>query len=165
VWVLASGNDHRAGTWFDEDQRVVWLLAYGRHRSGQNDDFFPYCKGIDGDDRLLPTEADYDRLLRDRDKRFVAAVRIEGPLVLKKARESGREERVVLGGNLGAHIAVAVEEELEETTIAFRTETLPFDHLTIILAAIHPGDWEDATHMPSRDLYDDEIAFKHLHER
>jgi hypothetical protein len=51
VWVLASGNDHRAGTWFDEDQRVVWLLAYGRHRSGQNDDFFPYCKGIDGDMR------------------------------------------------------------------------------------------------------------------
>src|SRR4051794_4167251 len=54
VWVLARGNDHRAATWYDEHEQVVWLLAYGLHRSGETDDFFPYCKGIDADDRLLP---------------------------------------------------------------------------------------------------------------
>lgn len=166
VWVLARGHDHRGGTWFDEDERVVWLLAYGRHRSGHEYDFFPYCKDLDARGLLLPTARDYERLVRDRDQRFAWSIAIEAPILLKKARESGVEERAMLGGEHGACIAVEAEPEIEATTIAFAAETMPFDYVPLILAAFH-GDvagWETAGEMPSRALHSDEIAFRHHHE-
>lgn len=165
VWVLARGNDHRAGTWYDEVHRVVWLLAYGRHRSGEPEDFFPFCKELDARDELLPDKLDYRRLFADRDLRFAAAVRIEAPLILKRAREEGTEQRCVLGGEYGAAVAVEVSDDLEATTIAFKVATVPFDYLPLILAAFHPdSDWDDASAMPSRHLADDEIAFSHIHQ-
>lgn len=66
VWVLSRGHDHRGATFYDEDMDVVWLLAYGRHRSGEAKDFFPYCIELDEEDRLLPTDADYERMFDDR---------------------------------------------------------------------------------------------------
>jgi hypothetical protein len=167
VWVLARGNDHRGGTWFDEREEVVWLLAYRRHRSGASDDFFPYCKGLDRDDRLLPTPDDYERLFRDRDRRFVDAVRIEAPLLLKDARgQPGHELRAMLGGHLGACVSVEVADDLEATTIALRSPTVEWGHLEVILAAFHPTpDWEQTDRLPSRDLAEDEVAFVHHHHR
>jgi hypothetical protein len=58
VYRLAYGNDHRGATLHDEVDAVIWLLAYGRHRSGKPGDFFPFCKGLDAEGRLLPTEDD-----------------------------------------------------------------------------------------------------------
>ena len=49
VWRLGYGHDHRGATFYDEDEGVIWLVAYGRHRSGASDDFFPYCKKLDAD--------------------------------------------------------------------------------------------------------------------
>jgi hypothetical protein len=31
VWRLSRGHDHRGATWYDPDDKVVWLLAYGLH--------------------------------------------------------------------------------------------------------------------------------------
>jgi hypothetical protein len=28
VWRLARGHDHRGATWYDQDEKVIWLLAY-----------------------------------------------------------------------------------------------------------------------------------------
>jgi hypothetical protein len=98
VWVLARGNDHRGATWYDEGNHVVWLLAAGKHRSGQADDFFPYCRGVDEDGRLLPTVGDYELLEIDRGYRFASAIRIEAPLVLRQARDEEGEKRVRFGG-------------------------------------------------------------------
>jgi hypothetical protein len=166
VWVLARGNDHRGGTWFDETHHVVWLLAYRLHRSNTSDDFFPYAKELDHLGELLPVEADYKRLFEDHDQRFAAAVRIEGPLILKHAREKGGEQRISLGGAYGACIALEVAEGLEQTTVAFLVDTVPYSYVPIILAALHAdGDWEPATAMPSRELEPGEFAFTHLHER
>ena len=89
IWVLSRGHDHRGGTFFDEQERVVWLVAYRRHRSGSEDDFFPYCKELDRKDRLLPTAQDYERMVRDRDGRIVRSIVIEAPLILKQARQQG----------------------------------------------------------------------------
>jgi hypothetical protein len=109
VWRLAHQHDHRGATWFDADEEVVWLVAYGRHRSGQDGDFFPYCKAPDADDRLLPTAEDYKRLILERDRRFIDAVRVEAPIILHDARQDpGTEVRRRLGGELGAGIAVEV---------------------------------------------------------
>lgn len=55
VWRLAYGHDHRGATLHDPEGEVIWLVAYGRHRSGQKDDFFPKCKALDAEERLLPT--------------------------------------------------------------------------------------------------------------
>ncbi len=165
VWVLARGNDHRAGTWYDEVEQVVWLLAYRKHRSGASDDFFPFCKELDREGRLFPDVDDYERLIRERDLRFVASVRLEAPLVLHQARQTGGEQRVMLGGVMGACVAIEVAEDLESTTVAFRVETIDFDLVPVVLACFHTGEWTDADRLPSRSLDPDEVAFEHLHER
>jgi hypothetical protein len=165
VWVLARGDDHRAGTLFDDKQQVVWLVAYGRHRSGSKDDFFPYCKSLDADDRLLPTVDDYERMVVDRDSRFAYAIAIEAPLVLKKARTEGTEQRVMFGGKYGACMAIETADDLESTTVAFRVDTVLFDYVPVILSALHgDGRWELVGRMPSRELEAMEVAYEHLHE-
>jgi hypothetical protein len=165
VWVLARGHDHRGGTWYDDQERVVWLLASRWHRSGSAQDFFPYCKELDAAGRLLPTKSDYEALIRDRARRFAYSVRIEAPLILRAARETQKEQRVMLGGRFGARIAVEVADELEETTIAFKAGTVPVDYVAVILGCFHPdAAWGLADRMPSRDLEPDEFAFAHLRE-
>lgn len=167
VWVLSRGNDHRGGTWFDEEEQVLWLLAYGRHRSGTEEDFFPYCKQLDADDRLLPTAADYERMFDERGERFVHAVRIEAPLILRAAREAQEERRYMLGGEFGARVAVEVDAGLgaEAVTIAFRVDSIPFSQVAIVLAAFHAdGGWEPIARMPSRELDDGEFAYTHFSE-
>lgn len=164
IWVLSRGHDHRGGTFFDEQERVVWLVAYRRHRSGSEDDFFPYCKELDRKDRLLPTAQDYERLVRDRDGRIVRSIVIEAPLILKDARQQGTERRVMLGGNHGACIAIEAADDLEAITIAFKVSTIDYDLVPIVLAAFHDGAWESSDRMPSRRLGADEIAFIHIHE-
>jgi hypothetical protein len=164
VWVLARGHDHRGGTFYDDEERVVWLLAYRLHRSDTKEDFFPYCKELDAQDALLPTPDDYEALFRERDARFAFAVRIEAPLILKAAREGEQEHRVMLGGEYGACIAVEVAGELESTTVAFRVDTVLYDHVAMILAAFHDGSWDEVSTMPSRDLEPYEVAFEHLRE-
>lgn len=167
VWVLSRGHDHRGATFYDEDANVVWLLAYGRHRSGEANDFFPFCTELDEKDRLLPTDADYERMFDDRGHRFVDGVLIEAPLALKQARENPGEHRLLLGGEMGAAVAVEIEVEAEATTIAFRKETLDWDQVPLVLAAFHAeaaGTWESTDRLPSRSLEDGEMAFIHVHE-
>lgn len=160
VWVLARGDDHRGGTWYDAQNRVVWLLAYRRHRSGDDADFFPYAKELDEAGSLLPSAEDYEWLFKDRDHRFAAAVRLEAPLILKKARSHPGEHRVMLGGAYGACVAVEVADEVGATSVAFRVETVPKDYVPVILSALHPGaEWELSASMPGRQIDNDEIAF------
>ena len=160
VWVLARGNDHRAGTVFDAEYRVVWLVAYGRHRSGEADDFFPYCRRLDAEERLLPDASDYKALLDDRDHRFAFHVRVEAPLILQAALQEGREQRVMLGGKYGACIAVEAVDELESVTVAFKVDSVPYSYVAVILQAFKVGLWDPVAKMPSRDLEAGEYAFQ-----
>jgi hypothetical protein len=165
VWVLARGHDHRGATWYDAANEVVWLLAYGRHRSGEPDDFFPYCKELDAKGLLLPTTADLARLKRERDRRLIFAICIEAPLLLLKAQEEG-PQRAVLGGEYGVAVEVEIADDLQGTTIAFDAGTLDFGHLEVILSAFHAdAEWAPVDAMPSRPLARNEIAFFHTHER
>jgi hypothetical protein len=160
VWVLARGNDHRAGTIFDPEHHVVWLVAYHRHRSGQKDDFFPYCRSVDADGRLLPDALDYKALFDDRAHRFAFHVRIEAPLILRAARVEGKEQRAALGGRFGACVAVEVAEELEAITVAFNVDSVPFAYVPVILEAFKVGAWDPVAKMPSRPLEAGEYAFQ-----
>ena len=164
IWALSRGNDHRGGTWFDANNRVVWLVAAGRHRSGAPGDFYPYCKQLDADGVLLPTDEDYERLFSDRDLRFAHSIRIEGPLILKQARAAPGEHRVMLGGAHGICIAIECAGELEAITVAFRIDTLEFDYVPIVLQAIQVGKWDPVGAMPSRDFEAVEYGFELIHE-
>lgn len=167
IWRLGYGHDHRGATFYDEDEAVVWLVAYGRHRSGARDDFFPYCKELDAEGRLLPVQADIARMYRDRDKRFVEAVTIEAPQALKVARETEGEYRCTIGGELGAGLAIEVVEGLEATSITVALKPAgggPLTEVTleqgqVLLQSLTCGEWEIIGRMPSRDLDPDEVAF------
>lgn len=159
AWVLSHGNDHRGATIHDPAEEVVWLVAYGRHRSGQDDDFFPYCRSLDSAGLLLATTKDYERLFRERDLRFVQAVALEAPVILCQARHEPGEHWHLLGGDTMAGVAVEVEPDVEAITIAFRLDAIDWDLVPILLAAFHPSnDWELASRMPSRDLEPGEVA-------
>ncbi len=166
VWVLSRGHDHRGATLFDEEERVVWLVAYGRHRSGRSDDFYAACPDLAAAGRLLPAEIDYERMFDDRGERFVDSLNIEAPLILKAARESGNEVTVTLGGHLGARVAVEIAGEAEATYLAIDLESLDGDLVSLALAAFHTNveDWENAERMPSRELRASEAAFIHVHQ-
>lgn len=167
MWRLGYGHDHRGATFYDEDEAVIWLAAYGRHRSGDPDDFFPYCKRLDAEGRLLPVQADIARMYRDRDRRFIEAVTIEAPVALKAAREADGEYRCTIGGELGAGLAIEVIDELEATSITVAFKPAAGGHLTrvtmeqgeVLLQALACGTWTIIARMPSRDLEDDEVAF------
>lgn len=160
VWVLAHQHHHRGATWYDDYEEVVWLLAYGRHRSGADDDFFPHCRALDAEGRLLPTVADRVALLRERDRRFVDAVRVEAPAILHEARSTPGEHRYLLGDDVAAAIAIEVDDELgvEAITLAFRLDAIDWDWVPIMLAAFASGEWEPVGRMPSRELKPGEIA-------
>ncbi len=36
VWRLGYGHDHRGATLYDEDEGVIWLVAYGREPLGRD---------------------------------------------------------------------------------------------------------------------------------
>lgn len=165
VWVLAHQDEHRGASWFDEEEHAVWLLAYGRHRSGRTDDFFPYCKSLDAAGQLFPAINDYEHLFLDRDRRFAHSIQIEAPLLLREAREKKGEHRVILGGEYGAYIAIEVADDVERTVIAFHVETLPaWEHVLLILTAFHSDSgWEPTDELPTRKVDSHEIAFEHLH--
>lgn len=166
VWVLSRGHDHRGATLFDEEERVVWLLAYGRHRSKSPDDFYRYCPELDASDVLLPTEEDYEKLFNDRGERFVDGLTVEAPIYLKVARDRQEEIHVVIGGEMGVGVAIEIAGEAEATSIAVSLDTLDSSHLSLVLRAFHAeGEWEDIGAMPSRPLGANEVAFVHVHER
>lgn len=161
IWVLARGNDHRGATLHRPDQQVLWLLAYARHRSGQSDDFFPFCKELDKQERLLPTKDDYKRMVVERDRRFVDAVRVEAPLILREARSCEGEYRCTAGGSLGASVSVEFDGELDATaiTVAFQANEIEYEQALVLLAALTPSAWEPIQRMPSRELVPGEVAF------
>jgi hypothetical protein len=167
ISVLRHQHEHRGATWRDElHQEVIWLVAYGLHESGMPGDFFPFCKGLDESGVLLPTTEDYEALYREQDLRLARMLQVDPPRLLKRARESGKEERAQIGGRYGTSVSVEIAEDIEAISVAFDTRGESFYRiLPVVLAAFVPGgDWNDLDQMPSRDLEGYEIAFTYVGE-
>ena len=120
IYRLGHGNDHRGATWFDESNGVLWLCAYGLHRSGDADDAFPHFHELIQSGNIWPTENDYEALFLDRDRRFVETLPRDAQVLLARARSNpGVEQTGVIGGEETTGVLVEVVETLEETYVVF----------------------------------------------
>jgi hypothetical protein len=169
IYRLGYGDDHRGATWYDEEEEVVWLCAYGLHRSGEADDAFPYFHELLSTGTLLPNEDDYAALFEDRGRRFVETVYEDAQSLLERARATPGVEQVGrLGGEEDTGVLVEVVETLEETYVAFSVAKMESERrLLIILGAFDVEaefkDWELVDFMPTRALRPDEVCYRILH--
>jgi hypothetical protein len=132
IWVLRYTGNHRGATWFDANQNVVWLCAYARHRSGTDNDAFQQFPVLIRENGMLPTEADYEALAKDRAERFAAVVCFDAPKLLADARaHAGVEVRGVIGTTQPAGLVVHLVETLEETYLAVFGDTTDLAQLQL----------------------------------
>lgn len=162
VWRLSRGHDHRGATWYDPDDKVVWLLAYGLHRSGEPEDAFPYFNQLDLEGRLLPTLDDYAALEKDRGRRFVEQVMRVVPRLMEQAKEQPEaEQSASIGGSTQIGVAMEVVETLEEVYLRVSPLNLRPAWLEIILAAVFGGrPWEVTDRFPNREPSVEELRFR-----
>ncbi|MEJ7791962.1 MAG: hypothetical protein WKF65_08335 [Gaiellaceae bacterium] len=136
LWRLGFGHDHRGATWHEEDLGVVWLCAYARHRSGEDDDAFPYFNRLIDADLIYPTEDDYTLLEEERAARFIDLARADAAALLAEARlQPGVEIRGVIGREheVGV-IVVTVELVGDELFVAFPARAFPVQGVPLLVA-------------------------------
>jgi hypothetical protein len=164
---LGVGDDHRGATWFDMDERVVWLCAYGWHRSGQKNDAFQLFTGLLHNDEIYPTTDDYRRLLLDRQRRFVDLI----PRHADVARARAMKTRKViieaqlghpLDRQLGIRIIADVVADIAEIFVAFDPKGLNHEEIMLIVRSFVPEpevmDWDWSESLAGTALRPDEIA-------
>lgn len=171
LYRLAYGEDHRGATWYDAAENVIWLCAYGLHRSGEADDAFPYFSQLMAAGTIMPTVQDYTSLFRDRGRRFAETVATDAAALLAQARaEPGREHKGILGGAQHAGVVVNVVDTLEETYVAFPVPAVEgYARILVMLRAFFVdaafSDWELVDALPTQQLDDanGEICYRILH--
>jgi len=157
LYRLGYGHDHRGATWHDEAYRVVWLCAYRQHRSGDDDDAFPYFHELIHAGTILPTEDDYVALFDDRGRRFTETLYDDAQELLARARSTpGAEQSGILGGEEATAVVVDAVDTLEETYVAFSVSGMNTGRLVMILGAFDVeaafSDWELVATFPTRPL-------------
>jgi hypothetical protein len=168
---LRQGHDHRGATWFDREERVVWLCACGSHRSGEADDAFQHFAALIQNGLIYPEAEDYERLNDERAERFAALAPSELAELLTAAEaRAGEEVRAVIGGIEELGIVVVVVETLDELFVACSRAALADPtRVTIILGALCPDraweEWDSVKEIPTRTLPLDEIGFCIVRER
>jgi hypothetical protein len=167
IYRLGHGHDHRGATWHDPDEQVVWLCAYGLHRSGEPDDAFPYFHELIETGAILPTEDDYAALFEDRGHRFADTVHDDAQRLLELARSTpGLEQVGTVGGEETTGVLVDVVDTLEETYVAFSIERMDSERLIVILTAFYVdaefSEWELVSNLPKRPLRRNEVCYRIL---
>jgi hypothetical protein len=164
LWRLAIGHDHRGATWHDEEARVVWLCACGRHRSGQPDDAFQHFDRLIAADIIYPTAEDYRLLEGERARRF-ADLAPRDAAALRAAAE--RQPEVEVRGRIGEEhevgvVSVVVELVGSDLYVGFPARVYP-DQLVFVLAAFEPNaewtDWRQEAALPGRALAEGELCY------
>jgi hypothetical protein len=171
VWRLGHGHKHRGACWYDGDNEVMWLCAYGLHRSGEDADAFPYFKRLDIANRLLPHDDDYVELAVDEGYRFAEAIPREAAALLERARCSpGIEEKAMLGSTIEAGLVIESAPPYESVTLALSTSDWAsddWDRLSVVIAAFglgQPVALGNVDGIGPRKLFQDEIGCEWLLE-
>lgn len=171
IYRLAYGDLHRGATWFHKAENVVWLCAYGLHKSGDPDDAFPYFHELIGEKRMLPTTDDYEGLFTDRGNRFAATVGGDARQLLAEAcSDPGVEHQGLVGGEQTAGVLAVIVDTLKETYVCLSLARIDTTKILVILAAFFPdnefSDWELVDKLPTRMVRtaDGEICYRIFHE-
>jgi hypothetical protein len=143
---------------------VVWLCAYGWHRSGEGDDAFKRFADLIERDVIYPDADDYRRLLDARAHRFVELAPIDARALLNVAlRAPGTIQTGRLGGRVGVRIISDVLAGIAEISVAFSPAGLNQREIAFVLACFAPereaslSDVADT--LAGSPLQPEEIAF------
>lgn len=175
IWSLHAGRD-RGLTAHDREYGVVWLLAFGIHRSGERSDLYKYAEILHDAGRLMPEKEDYERLLRRRNAKIVPAMLSRLAALQAQARaELGQTQTVRLP--FGVVVSLRIEQEtqhsgllpgLETKWLAIETDRLQRGWLPIIQGALiaHavPPVWQYTQEFPLRAPDLRELRFTCQHE-
>lgn len=151
---LGAGDRHRGATWWDANNKVVWLCGYGWHESGADDDAFQLFKHLIEEGRIKPTPADIETLLEDRAERLANLLPESAAGLLEEARaDPGREKTMSVGG-LRLSIVVNIVETLEEVFLAVLGGTRR--EINALRLSLFPeaelGEWFLEERLPTREL-------------
>lgn len=169
LYHLGSGDDHRGATWFEAEQGVVWLCAYGFHRSGEADDAFQLFSHLLESDEIYPAAADYRALRRDRAQRFNDLAPRQGASANADAIQS---PNTVIERSLGHQFSRLVQvrlianvvDDVAEISIAFSPVGLSQAEIVFVVAcfATDGDDPEWVNELAGNSLLPGEIAFRLL---
>jgi hypothetical protein len=143
---------------------VVWLCAYGQHRSGQTADAFPHFERLRTERRIKPGPEDYKALFAERAMRFVDLVGDDAQALLAEARAAAGQEHVgVVGGEMTVAVLLDAVGAIEETYVVLSVMQITHPRLVTVLAAFYPdasfADWELVDRLPVRVLSSDAGEF------
>jgi hypothetical protein len=169
VFTLHAGR-LRGATVADTENKVIWLLAAGTHRSGDRDDAYERIVRLGERDRLFPTGEDYRRLFARRNAEIVPTMlaRVSAALALART-QPGTTHTVVLPGAvmLSLYAAEGSKEDTEELWMAVDPRGLERAWLPLIQAALTAGDdqepWQYTPKFPDRGPDRRELRFTCLH--
>lgn len=169
LYTLRHSDDHRGATWFDREHGVVWLCAYGHHRSGQSDDAFQHFSSLIDSDTIYPELVDIRALELDREQRFNDLVPNQASSACTDAVTSpGVTIHCLIGHPLSrvvsARLIAQVIDDIAEVSIAFDALGLTSPLINFVIACFAPGPdvpvWVDE--IGGRPLTPGEVAFKVL---
>lgn len=166
----SGGGAWRGATWHDERSAAVWLVASGPHRSGDRSDFYAKAQRLHESGKLLPTAADYERLLVARNAAVVPALVREVRALADEAREVSQRTCVArVAGKVTLHLHVRTQPARsgapteEKVWLAIDTRGLMPGWLEIIravaIADAEPGAWRYVTDFPERPENHFELRF------
>lgn len=162
--LIRHRHDHRALTWWDEVERIVWLCAYGFHRSGEPDDAYSLFRDlIDRSEAAYPDAGDYARAFTERQRRFNDLARREAPELVARARAvAGKTVTGRLARTLDVRVHCVPGGDVDELYLAFPCEGLDHRRIVFILRAFARGltatDWEWGVDFPEAELAANEMA-------
>lgn len=147
---------HRGATWWDGENKVVWLCAYGWHESGADDDAFQLFDELIEAARIKPTAADVSLLRDDRAERLANMLPETAAILLGEARADPDSEKTITVGGLGLSILVRYIETLEEVFVAVFGGT--GREINALRLSLFPeaelGEWTLEERLPTRTLND-----------
>ncbi len=151
---LGSGDRHRGATWWDAENKVVWLCGYGWHESEADDDAFQLFKQLIEQGRIKPTPADIEALLDDRAERLANLLPEAAARLLEEARVDPGNEKTMTVGGLRLSIVVRYVETLEEVYVAVLGGTAREDKALrlSLFSEAEFGEWRLEERLPTRDL-------------
>jgi hypothetical protein len=171
IFTLHAGQ-MRGLTWYDREYRVVWLLGFATHRSGDHSDAYSVLAELDGRGRLLPDADDYEDLLREWDEREIPAMVARMRALRVQARAQPEKTHSIYvreGVRVSLYVVQASDSDgaIEEFHLAVSVRHLEDGWLDIIRTALCPKEptahWEYTKDFPDRGQSKEELRFKHLH--